>query len=94
VETYSHRVTDRRPFTEACGRQHPSETECAHGSDVYRSELVSLSDSAETAPNETISKRFVSVDALRGFDMFLILGADAVGFALKGVAQPLPSLGT
>ena len=44
-----------------------------------------MSDSAETAPNETVSKRFVSVDALRGFDMFWILGADAVGLALKGV---------
>jgi len=44
-----------------------------------------LSDSAATTPNQTASERFVSVDALRGFDMFWILGADAVGLAFKGV---------
>ncbi|MCE9608482.1 MAG: DUF5009 domain-containing protein [Planctomycetia bacterium] len=52
---------------------------------LTETDLRPESNSAATAPVETASQRFVSVDALRGFDMFWILGADAVGLALKGV---------
>lgn len=49
-----------------------------------------------SAPSTPVpSSRLVSVDALRGFDMFWILGADAVMRALGRVAhvQPFPTLG-
>ena len=32
-------------------------------------------------------QRFVSIDALRGFDMFWILGADALAVALADVSE-------
>jgi predicted acyltransferase len=52
---------------------------------ITESNMRPLSKPVETVPNATVTKRFVAVDALRGFDMFWILGADAVGLALKGV---------
>lgn len=52
---------------------------------ITETELRPETNSAARAPTATAAQRFVSVDALRGFDMFWIVGADAVGLALKGV---------
>src|SRR5262245_17871172 len=41
-----------------------------------------LTPVAATEPVATDSPRLVSVDALRGFDMFWIMGADSLGHAL------------
>ncbi len=37
------------------------------------------------------SQRLMSLDALRGFDMFWILGADSLVYALHGLAQTAPT---
>ena len=44
--------------------------------------------SAATAP---ASQRLMSVDALRGFDMFWIIGADALVYALHKMSQTEPT---
>lgn len=41
--------------------------------------------SRETGGSATAGERLVSLDALRGFDMFWIVGADAFGGALRGL---------
>src|SRR5689334_5425476 len=38
-------------------------------------------------PERTPSQRLMSVDALRGFDMFWIIGADALVYALNQMSQ-------
>ncbi len=42
-------------------------------------------------PSAGDSKRLLSLDALRGFDMFWILGADSLVYALQGIAQSAPT---
>ncbi|MGI8967092.1 MAG: acyltransferase family protein, partial [Limisphaerales bacterium] len=44
-----------------------------------------MSASAPVAPNT--SPRIMSIDALRGFDMFWIIGADALVYALNRMSQ-------
>src|SRR6266850_2385674 len=46
-----------------------------------------------TAPSaaRTLSQRLMSVDALRGFDMFWIIGADALVQALNAMSQTAPT---
>src|SRR6188768_2421774 len=44
---------------------------------------VSTAPAAVKAPASTTSQRLMSVDALRGFDMFWIIGADALVYALN-----------
>jgi predicted acyltransferase len=48
---------------------------------------------AETkpAPNAPASQRLMSVDALRGFDMFWIIGADSLVYALNRLTQTRPT---
>jgi predicted acyltransferase len=48
---------------------------------------------AETklAPNAPASQRLMSVDALRGFDMFWIIGADSLVYALNRLSQTKPT---
>ena len=46
----------------------------------------------ETRPTtSTPSQRLMSVDALRGFDMFWIIGADSLVHALNGMTQTRPT---
>jgi len=47
--------------------------------------------SSETTPAQGDSQRLMSLDALRGFDMFWILGADSLVYALHGLAQTAPT---
>ena len=51
------------------------------------------SDSSPAATNQHVSpcKRLVSLDALRGFDMFWIIGADSLFYALNKMSQTGPS---
>jgi len=42
-------------------------------------------------PGAAESRRLMSLDALRGFDMFWILGADSFVYALHGVSQTAPT---
>jgi len=42
---------------------------------------------APTAQSPIPSRRLLSLDALRGFDMFWILGADGIAYALHGMSQ-------
>ncbi|HWH68402.1 MAG TPA: heparan-alpha-glucosaminide N-acetyltransferase domain-containing protein [Candidatus Sulfotelmatobacter sp.] len=44
-----------------------------------------------TAPASTASRRLMSVDALRGFDMFWIIGADSLVYALHRLTQSRPT---
>lgn len=49
---------------------------------------VQTSPQAEVSPSaQTQSQRLMSVDALRGFDMFWIIGADALVYALERIAN-------
>ncbi len=41
---------------------------------------------------EPVSKRLMSVDALRGFDMFWIIGADSLVYALSRMSQSKPTV--
>lgn len=47
--------------------------------------------SSETSTSTSDSQRLMSLDALRGFDMFWILGADSLVYALHGLAQNAPT---
>src|SRR5271156_1397291 len=44
---------------------------------------------ADSAPAQSPSpsRRLLSLDALRGFDMFWIMGADGIAYALHGMSQ-------
>lgn len=44
------------------------------------------------APAQTASRRLMSVDALRGFDMFWIIGADSLVYALNRMAKSKPTV--
>ena len=44
-----------------------------------------------TTPPAPEPQRLMSLDALRGFDMFWILGADSLVYALHGLAQTTPT---
>ncbi len=44
-----------------------------------------------TAANPPAAQRLMSLDALRGFDMFWILGADSFVYALHGMSQTAPT---
>jgi len=46
---------------------------------------------AATTPPPPEPQRLMSLDALRGFDMFWILGADSLVYALHGLAQTTPT---
>lgn len=53
-------------------------------------ELIKLDATVPTAtspPNATVSQRLMSIDALRGFDMFWIIGADALVGALHRMSK-------
>ncbi|HEY5912656.1 MAG TPA: heparan-alpha-glucosaminide N-acetyltransferase domain-containing protein, partial [Verrucomicrobiae bacterium] len=47
--------------------------------------------SPETPAPPTASQRLMSVDALRGFDMFWIIGADSLVYALNRMSQSRPT---
>ena len=49
------------------------------------------SKSENQAGNETASRRLMSVDALRGFDMFWIIGADSLVYALNRMSKSKPT---
>ena len=58
--------------------------------------IVSGDIANKTMPNPTSaplpdSQRLMSLDALRGFDMFWILGADSLVYALHGLSQTAPT---
>jgi predicted acyltransferase len=54
---------------------------------------VSEAKPAETKPAEgaAAGQRLMSVDALRGFDMFWIIGADSLVYALNQMSQTAPT---
>src|SRR5256884_8365093 len=45
----------------------------------------------ESAVSTAPAQRLISVDALRGFDMFWIIGADALVYALNQMSQTRPT---
>jgi uncharacterized membrane protein len=51
--------------------------------------MTSLAESQQNKPQSerSPSPRLMSVDALRGFDMFWIIGADALVYALNQMSQ-------
>src|SRR5260370_9124385 len=50
------------------------------------------SDIVESTPVQPVSsRRLVSVDALRGFDMFWIIGADSLVYALNRMSHSRPT---
>src|SRR3954467_11112147 len=49
------------------------------------------SSATATASSPTSSQRLMSVDALRGFDMFWIIGADSLVAALNRMTQTAPT---
>ena len=46
-----------------------------------------MSDTEITPPGKTATQRLMSLDALRGFDMFWIVGAEEIVHALHKVSQ-------
>src|SRR6516165_10529812 len=56
-------------------------------SDIATSDLVRQAETAHSAQ----TGRVMSVDALRGFDMFWILGADSLVYALNRMSQTAPT---
>jgi predicted acyltransferase len=58
-------------------------------------ELVSVDQTLMNTPQDTDrtapTERLMSVDALRGFDMFWILGADSLVYALNRMSQTAPT---
>src|ERR1035441_1901639 len=53
-----------------------------------------MATSTQAQPSESAptSQRLMSVDALRGFDMFWIIGADTLVYALNRMTQTAPTL--
>src|SRR6266496_2666733 len=47
----------------------------------------SMPDEKPTAPGSTVSQRLMSLDALRGFDMFWIIGADDLFHGLDKISD-------
>lgn len=52
--------------------------------------LPSVADVGSKGPNSA-SRRYMSVDALRGFDMFWIIGADSLVYALNRMTHSRPT---
>ena len=52
---------------------------------------MTTSTQIQSATNAPASQRLMSVDALRGFDMFWIIGADALVYALHKMSQTEPT---
>src|ERR1035437_5291906 len=54
---------------------------------------VFMTTATQTQPigNAPVSQRLMSVDALRGFDMFWIIGADSLVYALRRMSQTRPT---
>jgi len=50
--------------------------------------ILSAPPSVSTSPSQAISKRLMSLDALRGFDMFWIVAAEPLVAALNKMAHP------
>ena len=52
-----------------------------------------MTSANQTQPvgNAPVSQRLMSVDALRGFDMFWIIGADSLVYALSRMTQSRPT---
>ena len=54
--------------------------------------LRNMTDTATLAtPRTPQTERVMSIDALRGFDMFWILGADSLVYALNRMTQTAPT---
>ncbi len=54
-------------------------------------ELIAPTIPATAVPHVTVSQRLMSVDALRGFDMFWIIGADSLVYALNRMTKSKPT---
>src|ERR1035437_9621556 len=52
---------------------------------------MTTSTQTRSTPSAPISQRLMSVDALRGFDMFWIIGADSLVYALSRMTQSRPT---